>query len=470
LEDIKDIKTADTRTQPTIDTAKEQSPSFTSVSAKLEKPTRDDTMKTPTSVTSNRTSVAEATAPSSTTRESTRLLLNATNRERDSGSNATANDSPLVAWYQEPFTQTWKSVNESQLSRLGFSFADAASLRADALDLIVQENITKPRSGIPARWKVSADSSLQITVQSAKDPPPPATPVPRVTERPRSAPKNPREILPLQPRGQQQERAVSRQSESSNRESRVREPSASSPSAATERPPPSLESPIASTRDKDTTQRTKLRDDVDATRARDMEDTTAHRTPRPSSRSRIGVEGKDDDELKDKEGDAVRKSSRVPPRLLEKDNEEERPARRPERAAGARDETRRRRTAAVDEEGRPKRIYSGRPAPPPPGRQRGDPPPPKGFWPDIDSFRSMLRNEAGMRLRILGDEWEQSVKDESDWRLNLYKDWLWMLHNGVGEPIVESRNDRMRRDAAERRPDLENPRERRSRRNDTSKR
>lgn len=94
------------------------------------------------------------------------------------------------------------------------------------------------------------------------------------------------------------------------------------------------------------------------------------------------------------------------------------------------------------ENGRSRPIYTGRPT----IAALEDPPPSSsGIWPDMDSFRNMLRNEASLRLRILGDDWSEVVKEESDWRLDLYKKWLWTLHNGVGDPIVESRSDRMRR-------------------------
>jgi hypothetical protein len=57
----------------------------------------------------------------------------------------------------------------------------------------------------------------------------------------------------------------------------------------------------------------------------------------------------------------------------------------------------------------------------------------------------MLRDEASFRLRILGPDFSETVKKESNWRLELYKNWLWQLHNGVGEPLVESRSDRLRK-------------------------
>ena len=73
-----------------------------------------------------------------------------------------------------------------------------------------------------------------------------------------------------------------------------------------------------------------------------------------------------------------------------------------------------------------------------------DPPKPKG-WPDMDTFRNLLRQEAKIRLFVVGDGLSDLVKQECDWRLQLYNDWLWVIHDGVGNPIVESRSDRARR-------------------------
>jgi hypothetical protein len=69
-------------------------------------------------------------------------------------------------------------------------------------------------------------------------------------------------------------------------------------------------------------------------------------------------------------------------------------------------------------------------------------PPGIGPWPDMDRFKSLLRNEASMRLHILGDDYSDSIQDEGNWRLNLYRNWLSLLQNGIGTPIIESRNDR----------------------------
>jgi len=106
----------------------------------------------------------------------------------------------------------------------------------------------------------------------------------------------------------------------------------------------------------------------------------------------------------------------------------------------------RRRNLKAD--GSTKRIYNAREIQ---NRRKqstlADPPDPNSpIWVDIDTFRSLLRDEAELRLRILGDDWAKTVKQESEWRLDLYKKWLWTLHNGVGDSIVPpSRYERARK-------------------------
>ena len=66
------------------------------------------------------------------------------------------------------------------------------------------------------------------------------------------------------------------------------------------------------------------------------------------------------------------------------------------------------------------------------------------FWMDIDTFRNLLRAEAELRLRLVGgDDFTQPIKDECDWRLGLYRDWLWTLEKGIGKPIVPTRSERV---------------------------
>jgi hypothetical protein len=92
-----------------------------------------------------------------------------------------------------------------------------------------------------------------------------------------------------------------------------------------------------------------------------------------------------------------------------------------------------------------KPIYSAYEVPKRSARSDDDPPPPDSpLWVDMDTFRELLRSEAALRVRILGEDWADIVKDESNWRLSLYKEWLWALNKGIGNPLVPSRSDRMR--------------------------
>jgi len=77
-------------------------------------------------------------------------------------------------------------------------------------------------------------------------------------------------------------------------------------------------------------------------------------------------------------------------------------------------------------------------------KRRPDPPR-NPLWMDIDTFRDLLKREAELRVRILGEGWSETIKRESSWRLRLYKEWLWNLHDGVGEPFFQSESERVRR-------------------------
>jgi hypothetical protein len=59
------------------------------------------------------------------------------------------------------------------------------------------------------------------------------------------------------------------------------------------------------------------------------------------------------------------------------------------------------------------------------------------IWMDIPSFKNYLRREAEFRLSILGPEWEDWVKGESEWRLDLYKKWLDLVEDGYGKDLMD---------------------------------
>jgi hypothetical protein len=248
--------------------------------------------------------------------------------------------------YFDAARRSWSTVPLDALLELGYRESEVLLLRPEALELIAEESVARPRSGVPARWRLSgADAASREREQGAS----------LVVVLPRD------EVGDFLKRQQRRE-------------------ASNSASAIGELP--------------------KKR--TDGSKQTGAEDST-----RTDPRSRVDRAASADD------------------------------ARREPRKAG-----RSRGDRLADGRGRP--IYSGRPA----RAARSDlpdPPKPASFWPDMDAFRGMLRSEAALRLRILGDDWSGVVKDESDWRLGLYKNWLWMLHNGIGEPLVESRSDRMRR-------------------------
>lgn len=62
---------------------------------------------------------------------------------------------------------------------------------------------------------------------------------------------------------------------------------------------------------------------------------------------------------------------------------------------------------------------------------------PKNFWMNLPTFKRYLRNEAELRLWILGPDWEELVRGESEWRLQLYKQWLRAVDNGIGEDAFD---------------------------------
>merc|ERR1712238_606040 len=97
-----------------------------------------------------------------------------------------------------------------------------------------------------------------------------------------------------------------------------------------------------------------------------------------------------------------------------------------------------------------RRIYSV-----PRGDRRGvprdDPPDPNSpIWVDMDSFRDLLRKEADFRMQFLGDDWAPTIKQENNWRTELYKNWLFALNTGVGGDgiVPPSRYERARRNSS----------------------
>lgn len=87
------------------------------------------------------------------------------------------------------------------------------------------------------------------------------------------------------------------------------------------------------------------------------------------------------------------------------------------------------------------------------------------IWMDISSFKNYLRREAEFRLSILGPEWEDWVKGESQWRLDLYKKWLDLVEDGYGKDLMDDLytvppNERRKQNARRPKPTTAGKRER----------
>ena len=102
--------------------------------------------------------------------------------------------------------------------------------------------------------------------------------------------------------------------------------------------------------------------------------------------------------------------------------------------------------------------------------------PSASVWMDVETFKRKLRKEAELRLLILGPDWEEWVKGESDWRLNLYKKWLLIVEEGIGDDPFEdisyaprevTSSSPVRRSKARRTPNSRGVKSERSRRYDT---
>ncbi|VEU35007.1 unnamed protein product [Pseudo-nitzschia multistriata] len=127
------------------------------------------------------------------------------------------------------------------------------------------------------------------------------------------------------------------------------------------------------------------------------------------------------------------------------------------------------RRESTDGDGKPKRIYSARrEARQDSGPALEDPPDINSpVWVNIDTFRDLLRKESELRMMFLGEDWDETIEQENNWRTELYKKWLWSLHNGVGDSIVPptrtERAQKYRQKGRPRRPDTEPPPGRRKR-------
>jgi hypothetical protein len=303
--------------------------------------------------------------------------------------------SDRIILYRDAYSQSFVQVDLANVLSLGYLEFEICMLEADTLDLIASDGIVKPRSGVPSRWKIKSGQPAQVRILSKV----------------------------------QADQVVSDEigKKKEGRRNRIIDMVESSP-AETDTLEDELD-PVVPTRESPKKERVPISKEDGSRREADRirpprskaaaESAPGERPPSTARKSQ--ARGERDESFRERDES---------PRERSPSSRRERSSKRSDR-----DESQR-------------RMYDGRPSPSPSKskRKRDDPPSPNSpVWVDIDTFRDLLRSEAGLRLRILGDDWADTVKEESNWRLDLYKEWLWTLHNGVGKPIVESRSDRMRR-------------------------
>ena len=57
-------------------------------------------------------------------------------------------------------------------------------------------------------------------------------------------------------------------------------------------------------------------------------------------------------------------------------------------------------------------------------------------WPDLGSFKEMLRDESLMRIGVMGPWIVPGVRAENQLRIYLYKWWLKAVDEGIGDPAL----------------------------------
>lgn len=312
-------------------------------------------------------------------------------------SNTTAASEPVLLYRN--MRNSLAIVSAANLTKLGYSSTEVASLQSDALAVIVADEVPRPRMGVPPQWKKGKDddSGYPLMVKSLQE----------------------GEML-IQTELQEQQQV------------KKSEPAKRRPS-----------------RNVEGDQRSERKIESKKRRGPPMESADGRDAKEPVLRREARRQVAEED-AEVRNVSATRRGNSGS--SLEDPAEAGRPSRRNDRQRGSKgpagglesDNSRRKPTRA---QGKSRRIYDARKPlkqrPPPPTKP--DPPTPN-YWPDMDTFRNLLRSEAELRLRILGEDWEDTVKEESNWRLNLYKEWLWTLHNGVGDSIVPpSRYERARK-------------------------
>ena len=310
----------------------------------------------------------------------------------------------IVRIYNE-FTKEYENVAPlSALEKLGYKAEELQLLRPQVLELIVDDRIPMPRRGIPKRWlnskrddqydedeaRYDDDFGWQVQVVSRKKRPK------------REVPENSNISEKARPPVVEKENAFNDSEKDEPTESRQSDPSSrvniSSSKADSDKAIGSEHTGV----------------DSNIEQSRQQKQQQQQQQPQQQREQQYPSDYEQD--LRRKRGYRPKRSRQ--PQTVQDDKYNDRAnSRRSRRQRGS---VRRQRTPKQQELLIERDSYS-------------DDPSGNKFWMDLPVFKDFLRKEAQFRLQILGPDWKESVLDESRWRYDLYKTWLQMIDEGVGE-------------------------------------
>lgn len=329
---------------------------------------------------------------------------------------------PSIVRIYNQFTNEYENIAPlSALQKLGYNEKELKLLRPQVLELIVDDRIPRPRRGIPKRWVKSImnddqyedeeeeryddDFGWQVQVVSRKK-------------------KKQKKI----------EESAERQNDD---EQKVDIPKDDTDEAGDERMENKADAfPVTrhSSEDEDDSQVEDVSYRANSGKSIDndiSEGDNEVKQPRPRQRTQPSIEY--EQEFRREGGyRPPPQRRRQPPQVRDDGYDDERPnsSRRPRRERGS-SNRRQQRTPKRQELLIDRDSY-------------GDDPSGNKFWMGLPMFKDFLRKEAQFRLKILGPDWKESVMDESRWRYDLYKTWLQMIDEGVGENLLYTYSDQPR--------------------------
>ena len=324
--------------------------------------------------------------------------------------------SRIVRIYNK-FTKEYENIAPlAALEKLGYKEKELQLLRPQVLELIVDDRIPRSRKGIPKRWVKSVNDDQYVEEEESYDDDfgwqvQVVSPTKTTKKETQKSQTTEQRIDPLKDLadGTEYDRTDKVITQTTKR-SRV---------SGNEEPPSRVNEDSTQTRNED--------EDVGS----DKQQQQSRQRQSQSEQQQQSRFSRDDQDVRrpQRYGTDRRSRSRRRTRSARDDSyDDTRNSKQPrrERGSGRRQRTPRRQELLID-----RNPYD-------------DDPSGNKFWMDLPMFKDFLRKEAQFRLKILGPDWKESVLDESRWRYDLYKTWLQMIDEGVGENPLYTYTDSSR--------------------------